>query len=212
VTVILGPHSNLSEVLWIFSRFKNENKHLALEQNPHFYNGLPTSPEAYERDFRMDPIETFQHKKISIFVDNPDNVGWVFLDIAGRRRAFCSVWIPNDVIIFKGPCVLLGFSLSDTLLDVCGRLEGESIVGEAIEGIPNLWYFKEFPLSPSSQPALSPNRNSPSRTMNATQLTSATGILIRDWREPIRRMLQHPVVNIHITDKQPSIFGSSHST
>ena len=96
------------------------------------------------------------------------------------------------------------FSLPDILPDVCGRLEGESIVGAAIEGIPNVWCFEELPLSPASHPApLSPVRFLPSKllVMTATQITSAEGVLIRDWREPIRRMLQSRDVNIRITDK-----------
>ena len=123
-------------------------------------------------------------------------------------RVFGNVWVLNDSIIFKGSCLLYGFfSLSDTLLDVRGRLEGESVVGAAIEGIPNLWCFEERPLSLASE---SPRRlhfhlirNSPSLTVTATQITSAAGILIRDWREPIRRMLRSPDVNIRITDKPP---------
>ena len=102
------------------------------------------------------------------------------------------------------------FVLSDPFPDVCGRLEGESIVGAAIEGTPNLWCFEERPvfLVSESHPTLSPNWYRPSLTATATQITSAKGILIRDWREPIRRMLQSRDVNIRITDKPP---GSSRS-
>ena len=100
--------------------------------------------------------------------------------------------------------VYVFYSLSDTLIDTSGTLEGESIVGETIQGIPNLWCFEEPPLSLASQPALSPNRNGPSITVTATRITSAEGILIWDWREPIRRMLQSRDVNIRITDKPPS--------
>ena len=102
------------------------------------------------------------------------------------------------------------FVLSDTLPDVCGRLEGESIVGAAIEGIPNLWCFEERPLFlvSDSHPTHSPNWYRPSLTATAAQITSAEGILIRDWREPIRRMLRSRDVNIRITDKPP---GSSRS-
>ena len=92
-------------------------------------------------------------------------------------------------------------SLSNTPLDVCGELEGENIVGEAIQGVPNLWCFEERPLSLASQRALSTN---PSLTVTATQITSAAGMLIRDWREPVHRMLQSRHVNLRFTDKPPS--------
>ena len=220
MSVMLSPHSSLSEVLWIFCRFEDENKRLALKQNPHFYKMLPTLPEAYEGESRMDPIETMpvtiQCERISILIDNPGHAGRVFLETAGRMRAFGNVSVPKDAIIFKGSCLLCCFlSFSDTLLDICGKLEGESVFEAAIQGIPNLWCFEEPPLSPTptlvSQPALSHNRNTPSVTVTATRITSAEGILIQDWREPIRRMLQSQDVNIRITDKPPTSSSSSYS-
>ena len=98
------------------------------------------------------------------------------------------------------------------LSDVCGKLEGESIVGAAIQGIPNVWCFEEPRQSPASQPALSPsNRNSLSPTTTTTRITSEEGMLIPDWREPIRRMLQsRDDINIRITDKPPR--NSSYAT
>jgi hypothetical protein len=215
---MLGPLSGLSEVLWIFSRLEDKNKRLAVKQNPHFYIGLPTLPETYGGKFRMNPIETFQHlqhfqlKRINVLIDNPDRAGRVFLETAGKVRVFDNVWVLNDTIIFKGLCLLcFSFPLSDTLLDVCGNLEGESVVEETIQGIPNLWCFEES-LSLAPQPASSPNRNSPSLTdVAATQISSATGILIGNWKEPIRRMLQSRDVIIRITDKPPSSSSSTHS-
>ena len=100
--VILGPSSDLSEVLWMFSRLNDENKRLAPKQNPYFYKGLPTFPEAYGGEFRMCPIETFEYERINILVDNLDHAGWVFLETAGQMWAFDNVWAPNDAIIFQG--------------------------------------------------------------------------------------------------------------
>ena len=205
--MILDPHSDLSEVLWIFSRLKNENKRLALKQNPHFYKWLPTLPEVYGGEFRMDPIETFRHERISVLVDNPKHAGRVFLEAAGKMWTFGNVWVSNGRIIFKGSFFYrVLFSLPDPLLDLSGKLVGESIVWEAIQGIPNLWCIEEPPPSLASQPAFLPtdNPNGPSLTSTATQITSAEGMLIRDWREPIRRMLQFHDVNIRITDEPPS--------
>jgi hypothetical protein len=109
--VILGPHSDLSEVLWIFSRLKNENKRLALKQNPHFYKWLPTLPEVYGGEFRMDPIETFRHERISVLIDNPKHAGRVFLETAGRMWTFGNVWVSNGRIIFKGSYLYCVFFL-----------------------------------------------------------------------------------------------------
>jgi hypothetical protein len=103
--VMLSPHSGLSEVLWMFSRYKEKNKCLALMQNPHFYERLPTLPEAYGGEFRMDPIETFRHERISVLVDRSGHAGRVFLEIAGQTRAFGNVWGPNDRLVFKGSYV-----------------------------------------------------------------------------------------------------------
>jgi hypothetical protein len=207
--VMLGPHSDLSEVLWMFSHFKDKKKRLTLKQNPHFYKRLPMFPKAYWGEFRMHPIETFQHPSISVLTDNLDDAGRVFLNTAGRQRAFSNVWVLSDTIIFKGLCLLcFFFSLSDTLLDVRGKLEGESIVGEAIQGIPNLWCCEEPPLSLASESPLQtmplPIWSGPSRT---ARITSAKGKLLWDWREPIRQMLKSRDFNIRITDEPPSNSG-----
>jgi hypothetical protein len=138
----------------------------------------------------MDPIETFQHERISVLTDSP---GQVIFEAAGRKRVFGNVWAPNDYIIFKGPFPLCFFSLSDTLLDLSGKLEGESVVGEAIQGIPNLWCF----VSRIHGLATSPNPST-------TQITSGAGVLVHDWREPIRQMLRFPGDIVHITYNQRS--------
>ena len=206
--VVLDHHSGFSEVLWIFGclRDDSEMRRLTLEQNPHFYSRLPTIPEAYGGNFRMEPIGTFQHERVSVLVDNPNYAGQVFLETARETRAFGNVWVPNETIIFKGSCLLCCFSLSDALLDVCGNLVGESIVEAAINGIPNIWSFEE-PLRRRF-----PFRSIYQNEVNAKQITSAEGILIRDWREPIRQMLQSKDdVYVRITDKPPSSFSPSYS-
>ena len=100
VTEVLGPKSNLQEVLWNFSRFK-DGRRLTLKENPHFYNplDLPMSPESYVGDFRTDPIDSFMHSKISVIKDKP---GRVFLETDQKTRAFGNVWVLNDAIILKG--------------------------------------------------------------------------------------------------------------
>ena len=104
--------------------------------------------------------------------------------------------------------VFLSFFLTPChLLDVCGTLEGESLVGDAIQGVPDVWCFEEPPLSLVSEsesywqqmPLANWNSSSvSSRHVTATRITSAEGILIRDWREPIHRMLEFRDFNVRI--------------
>ncbi|KAH9984233.1 hypothetical protein BJV77DRAFT_1038620 [Russula vinacea] len=69
------------------------------------------------------------------------------------------------------------------------RLEGESVVGASIQGIPNLRCF----VLRSWLRWLSPDTT-------FTQISSAAGVLIPDWTEPIHQI-------ILITDN-PSLWGS----
>lgn len=182
VTQVLSKWSRLSEVLLNFSRYKG-NKRLTLKQNPHFYKDLP---EKYEDDFQCDPIEHFldvlgdskgdsldmprSRPKIYVLTDRQ---GRICLESGRRSRAFGNVWCPQKAIIFK---------------DVCGKLEGEKIVGSSIKGQSNLQYREEP--SPTS-----------ANTMEWKPL--------QDWTEPIHRLLksQSPdrdVGNIHIRMEQSS--------
>ncbi len=107
---MLSQTSDTKEIMWNFSRFRDE-KRLTLKDNPHFYEKLPTSAEKYEGHFRTDPIDTFQHEKISVLTDNSRLMGRVFLETAEERRAFGNVWVPKEAIVFKGSY----FSLSPLL-------------------------------------------------------------------------------------------------
>jgi hypothetical protein len=98
----------------MFSRFKDKKRRLSLEQNPHFYEALPSSPKTYGGEFRMNPIQTFQYEGISVLIDNPDRAGRVFLETAGKVRVFGNVWDVNDTIIFKGSWLFMGFPPSLT--------------------------------------------------------------------------------------------------
>jgi hypothetical protein len=197
--------------LWNFSRFK-DGKRLTLKDNPHFYEKLPTSADKYDGQFRTNPIKTFHHDRISVLTDNP-RLGRVFLETAKEERVFSNVWVPKEAIIFKGSYLsVFIFSFPNILSDVCGKLEGENIIGSAIKNTPNLWCFVESSLSNTSWPSL-PDRSSPSPATTATPVTSPTGALLGDWREPILRMLRSPGVNIHfrILDISPTSFSSGYS-
>jgi hypothetical protein len=102
---MLSKTSGLEEVLWNFSHLRDERR-LTLEQNPHFYELLPTSPEEYGGEFRRDPIETFDHDKISVLTDRFGSGGRVFLEVDKERRAFGNVWVPKHAMVFKGSCLL----------------------------------------------------------------------------------------------------------
>ena len=172
----------MAEILWNFNRFKGE-KRITLKQNAHFYKGLPRTKGEYGDDFRSDPMESFQDThEISVLTDRP---GRVYLESGQVPRAFGNVWLPNDALIFKGtwitPSNLSPFNVSP---DVCGKLEGESIVGAPMQGSPKVRYRVE-PLRPS------------------TSTNAAPWEPLQDWREPIRRTLNSENTSISISAERP---------
>jgi hypothetical protein len=198
VTEVLSARPTLSEVLWNFSRCKDE-KRLTLKQNPHFYkpSDLPSSPQAYVGDLKVDPIDSFMHPKICVLTDKP---GRVYLETDQNTRAFGNIWVPNDAIIFKGPRVirLPPVPCFSSFLDVCGKLEGEKIVQASIQGTPDMWYLEEPSISPTDPPPVSPNQNSLLPTMTASSTNSVVDGPFRDWREPIRQGLTSSYTDIRI--------------
>ena len=98
---VLSRCSDSKDVLWNFSRFKDERR-LTLKDNPHFYEKLPTSAEKYGGQFRTKPVVTFLQGKISVLTDNPRLTGRLFLETAKEKRVFSNVWVPKEAIIFKG--------------------------------------------------------------------------------------------------------------
>lgn len=101
----LSSNSNLTEILWNLSRYRNKENNkslLSVKQNPHFYEELPPSPENYGDKFSWEPIETYLHKRISVLTDNLGHAGRVFLKTAKKSRAFGNVWVPKKALIFKG--------------------------------------------------------------------------------------------------------------
>ncbi len=207
MSVALSQSSDLKEVLWNFSRSKNERCRLTLEDNPHFYEALPSSPEEYGPTFRRDPIKTFQHERISVLVDRK-LTGRVFLETDMTRRAFGNIWCPKHAIIFKGFTLsfLSVLPLDMILSDIRGGLEGERFVAMDLKDKSNLWCVEEPPLS--SAPWLVLSHDS-SPTVTATPMTyPGTKLTMwdRPWREPILRMLrsQGLEINLRITTTSPS--------
>jgi hypothetical protein len=84
---VLTQSSDMKEIMWNFSLFKGERR-LTLEDNPYFYEKLPTSAEKYDSQFRADPIQTFHHDKITVLIDNPGLTGRVILETAKNTWFF----------------------------------------------------------------------------------------------------------------------------
>jgi hypothetical protein len=105
VPEVLGDNPSLQEILWNFSRFKDEKKRLTLSENPYFYAQLPTSPGAYGVSFRLDPTEDFRST----------NEFYVLTDSTGPVRILTGLpyvykfWCLENAFIFKGLSILFFF-------------------------------------------------------------------------------------------------------
>ena len=95
---MLNEDPSLAEILWNFSRFKDERR-LTLKQNPHFYARLPMSPEVYGGGFTMEPTEDFRHAdKFYVLIDRQ---GLAYLNTDQYTGCFGNFWCPSGAIIFK---------------------------------------------------------------------------------------------------------------
>ncbi|KAH9998929.1 hypothetical protein BJV77DRAFT_1147656 [Russula vinacea] len=79
VSEILSDSPTHQEILWNFSRFKDEKKRLTLTENPYFYETyqLPTSPEKYDDRFQVHPTKDFwfarsSGQKLYVLTDKPE--------------------------------------------------------------------------------------------------------------------------------------------
>jgi hypothetical protein len=98
---MLSHTAGVEEVLWNFAHF-DDNRRVTLQDNPHFYSELPTSPGAYTRHFKALPVENFDLKPnatIYVLVDRPRRV---FLETSEQTRIFGNVFTLKHVMIFKG--------------------------------------------------------------------------------------------------------------
>jgi hypothetical protein len=110
VPEVLSKNPSIQEVLWNFSRFKDERQCLTLVDNPHFYEELPTSPEAYGDGVQIDPTEDFQHSnKFYVLTDKAELV-YIMTDHWGQvSQSFGNFWRPHNAIIFKGLGIVFVF-------------------------------------------------------------------------------------------------------
>ena len=154
----LSNSPSIQEILWIFNRLKDEEERLTLRDNPHFYVNLPTTPEAYEDNIKIDPTENFRHSnEFYVLSDKPEPVH-IMTD--RDYQMFGNFWCPKNAIIFKGLCGYLVLVLSPVLTadgfpDICGRLRGEKIVKASLGGT-RCGFCEQLPVSIS--PRTSRNR------------------------------------------------------
>ena len=105
MTEALSYNSSLQEILWNFSRFVDENNRLTLRDNPHFYVGLPTSPDAFGDSIKINPTEDFWYSnKFYVLVDKPEIVHIMTDQVS---QSFGNFWCPRNAIIFKGLVIFL---------------------------------------------------------------------------------------------------------
>ena len=96
----LSTSPSIQEIFWNFNRVLDEKQRLTLKDNPRFYAGLPTSPEAYDDVVKIDPTEDFRHaNKFYVLTDKPELVHIVTGQVS---QFFSNFWRPKNAIIFKG--------------------------------------------------------------------------------------------------------------
>ena len=119
---VLSNRPSLQEILWNFSRFKDEKQRLTLGDNPHFYSELPTSLEAYVDSLEIDPTDDFWHAdEFYVLTDKPEPL---YIVTDWGAQTFGDFWRPQNAIIFKGFGVL--FLISLLFLMSCQTSTGDS--------------------------------------------------------------------------------------
>ena len=120
---VLSNEPSLQEILWNFSRFKDEKQRLTLGDNPHFYSELPTSLEAYMDSLEIDPTDDFWHAdKFYVLTDKPEPL---YIVTDRSSQSFGNFWRPQNAIIFKGFGVFFYF-ISSLFLMSCQTSMGDS--------------------------------------------------------------------------------------
>ena len=191
---MLSPTAGIEEVLWHFAHFE-DNRRITLHDNPHFYSELPTSPDAYTGQFKAHPIEYFvlrPNDTVYVLVDQPRRV---FLDTRRETRMFGNVFTSKDVMIFKGlfNFRFLLYAIFTISLDVHGVLEGDSVVGESILDVPNLWRNEKFFVIPDSNTLAYDLRLHPIITTTPTAKRTS-----RDRRDLLRGALDSSYNDLYI--------------
>jgi len=194
VPEVLNDDSKLQEILWNFSRFPLESR-LTLSQNPHFYNPLPTPSNANWGEFNANATQENWHtnhtEPICVLTNTS---GRVFLELCRNPQAFDIVWnAANETLIFKSKHLSFRlFFYFDIFSGVCGKLEGESIVGASIQHSFCSWCHVEHLASEPGIAAVRPNQSSPSNNC----------VSVKKWIYELRQALpsqSNPNVKILIS-------------
>jgi hypothetical protein len=212
---VLTDGSNESEILWNFSRYPLvTGKRVTLAANPYFYdrNRLPiTSPDKFQDKFTTGPMDDYREAdKIYVLTNRPCRV---FFEFGENSRAFDNVWrTPKGVFIFKSQCLISSFlliPLADIFSGICGKLEGEHIVGAPIQGRTCWWRRHVEPLPSQHQVGSPVDLPNPPGTSAMTVYTTGTPVWVsvEDWRVAIFHVLdgtQHSQdIKIRITITRP---------
>ena len=121
-----------------------------------------------------------------------------------RIPALLAIFGYRTVPSFSKVCALPSFTFfaSHVFSDVCGKLEGDSIVGASIEGTPNTWYREVLPPSPTSPSGVRPATvPSPPPIITESRINSLAG----DWRELVLQAVGCENTNIRISTKAPEL-------
>jgi hypothetical protein len=134
---MLPANPKSSEIIWNFTPYE-DNRRVTLRQNPHFYMGLPTSADAYGSGFSKDSPKDFPVKPndtIYVLVDK-SGPGCMNLEAETGNRTFGNVWMPKEVMIFKGTSQYLSLHMTCQrfLADIRRKLESDELVGKDIHG------------------------------------------------------------------------------
>ena len=135
VPEVLSDSPSLQEIVWNFSRFKDEKQRLTLLDNPHFYSD-PISLEANGGSLRIDPTDDFRHtNKFYVLTAATDKPEPLYIVTDWGLQSFSNFWCLQNAVIFKGFAPYFCFITdSDDLPDICGRLRGDCAVRESLGG------------------------------------------------------------------------------
>jgi hypothetical protein len=88
----------------------------------------------------------------------------------------------------------------DTLSGVCGKLEGEGIVGASVQHHHGSWcHVEHLPSGPGVQPIMvQSDTDGPSETMRSTT-SPLTCVSVMAWKDALREALRSPHVKIRIS-------------
>jgi hypothetical protein len=188
---VLSDETRVEEIFWNFSRLQGDQR-ITLQQNPYFYKGLPKSARAYTHDFTAEPIENFRDAtEILVLVDRQSRV---FLQTDETRRVFGNVWAPDEAIIFKGQRFVCRCPLLMPPLDIHGRLQGDRVVGEALQGTPYVWTRAERSVTPTVEGKHGEPRSS-------GPVNPSWDRTLENWLQLVRDSLNFPTVNVYINTR-----------